>query len=46
MKRETGGQRYHVVDLGLPQLAMHAPYEMAGTKDTLYLKRAMQLFFA
>lgn len=37
---------FPTVDLGLPQLAMHAPYEMAGTKDTLYLKRAMQLFFA
>ncbi len=33
------------VDIGLPQLAMHAPYEMAGSKDTLYLMQAMQVFF-
>ena len=33
------------VDLGLPQLAMHAPYEMAGSKDTLYLVRAMETFY-
>ena len=33
------------VDIGLPQLAMHAPYEMAGSKDTLYLAQAMQIFF-
>ena len=33
------------VDIGLSQLAMHAPYEMAGSKDTLYLAQAMQIFF-
>ncbi len=34
------------VDIGLPQLAMHAPYEMAGTKDTAYLAKAAEVFFA
>ncbi len=33
------------VDIGLPQLAMHSPYEMAGRKDTLYLKRAVEMFY-
>ena len=33
------------VDIGLPQLAMHAPYEMAGTKDTAYLAKAAEVFF-
>lgn len=34
------------VDIGLAQLAMHSPYETAGTADTLYLKRAMREFYA
>lgn len=35
----------NTVDVGLPQLAMHSPYETAGTKDTEYLIRvAKQLF--
>ena len=35
----------HTVDIGLPQLAMHSPYETAGVKDTVYMIRAMQEFF-
>lgn len=33
------------VDIGLPQLAMHSPYETAGMKDTAYLIRAAKVFF-
>lgn len=33
------------VDIGLPQLAMHSPYETAGAKDTGYLIRAAKEFF-
>ena len=33
------------VDIGLPQLAMHSAYEVAGTKDTEYLVRAMTTYF-
>lgn len=33
------------VDIGLPQLAMHSPYETAGVKDTGYLIRAAREFF-
>lgn len=32
-------------DIGLPQLAMHSPYETAGVKDTGYLIRAAEEFF-
>lgn len=35
----------NTVDIGLPQLAMHSPYETAGVKDTEYLVRAAQEFF-
>ena len=35
----------HSVDIGLPQLAMHAAYEVAGAKDTAYLVRAMTAYF-
>ena len=35
----------HSVDIGLPQLAMHSAYEVAGTKDTEYLVRAMTTYF-
>lgn len=35
----------NTVDIGLPQLAMHSPYETAGVKDTEYLVRAAQDFF-
>lgn len=34
------------VDIGLPQLAMHSPYEMAGVKDTAYLVRLAQAFYS
>ena len=34
------------VDIGLPQLAMHSPYETAGTADTAYLVRAMREFYS
>lgn len=33
------------VDIGLAQLAMHSPYEMAGTKDVLYLKQVSRTFY-
>lgn len=33
------------VDIGLPQLAMHSPYETAGIKDTGYLVQAAKTFF-
>ena len=35
----------NTVDIGLPQLAMHSPYETAGVKDTKYLIRATRLFY-
>ena len=34
------------VDIGLPQLAMHACYEVAGTEDTAALVRAMTVYFS
>ena len=34
------------VDIGMPQLAMHSPYEMAGAKDTFYLKEAARQFYS
>lgn len=33
------------VDIGLPQLAMHSPYETAGVKDTEYMIRAVTEFY-
>lgn len=35
----------NTVDIGLPQLAMHSPYETAGVLDTAYLIRAAKVFF-
>lgn len=35
----------NTVDIGLPQLAMHSPYETAGVQDTQYLIRASEEFF-
>ena len=32
-------------DIGLPQLAMHSAYETAGTKDVVYMKKAMECFY-
>ena len=34
------------VDIGLPQLAMHASCEVAGTKDTAALVRAMTAYYS
>ena len=34
------------VDIGLPQLAMHACYEVAGAKDTHALIRAMTVYYS
>ena len=34
------------VDIGLPQWAMHSPYETAGTEDTESLVKAMKVFFS
>ena len=34
------------VDIGLPQLAMHAAYEVAGSRDTALLVRAMAEYFS
>ncbi len=36
----------NTVDIGLPQLAMHSPYETAGTKDTEYLVKAAKAVFS
>ncbi len=33
------------VDIGLAQLAMHSPYETAGSKDPEYLSAVSQVFF-
>ena len=35
----------NTVDIGLPQLAMHSPYETAGINDTEYLIKAAEKFF-
>lgn len=35
----------HTVDIGLPQLAMHSPYETAGANDTDYLINAITVFY-
>jgi aspartyl aminopeptidase len=35
----------HSVDVGLPQLAMHSAYEVAGSRDTAYLVQAMTAYF-
>ena len=34
------------VDIGLPQLAMHSPYETAGVKDPACLLEAMRVYFS
>ena len=34
-----------MVDIGLPQLAMHSPFEIAGATDTAYMVRALEEFY-
>ena len=34
------------IDIGLPQWAMHSPYESAGVKDVEYLIKAVKQFFS
>lgn len=34
-----------MLDIGLPQLAMHSAVETAGCKDVEYMKKAMQVFY-
>jgi len=36
----------NTVDIVLPQLAMHSPYETAGANDTAYLIRAAKVLFS
>ncbi|MGO5051606.1 M18 family aminopeptidase [Lachnospiraceae bacterium LCP25S3_G4] len=36
----------NTVDIGLPQLAMHSPYETAGIKDTQYLIEVAKEFYS
>lgn len=36
----------NTVDIGLPQLSMHSPFETAGAKDTAYLTEAATVFFS
>ena len=36
----------NTVDIGLPQLAMHSPYETAGAKDTAYLVDTAKVLFS
>ncbi len=36
----------NMVDIGLPQLAMHSAWETAGVKDTEYLIKAASAFFS
>ena len=35
----------HAIDIGLAQLAMHSPYETAGTKDIEYMIKACKTFY-
>ena len=34
------------VDVGVPQLAMHSPRELTGSKDPVRLYRALQVFLS
>ena len=36
----------NTVDIGLPQLSMHSPYETAGVRDTEYFVKAAREFLA
>lgn len=42
----NGQVSVHMVDIGLPQLAMHSPYETAGVQDTEDLVRLAEVFFS
>ncbi len=42
----NGHLALNTVDIGLAQLAMHSPYETAGSKDTAYLIRVFRTFYA
>lgn len=35
----------HAIDIGLAQLAMHSPYETAGTKDIEYMIKVCKTFY-
>lgn len=35
----------HAVDIGLAQLAMHSSYETAGSKDIIYMEKAIEQFY-
>ena len=42
----SGGQvSFPTVDIGLPQLAMHSPYETAGKADIAHMVNAMKAFY-
>ena len=41
----NGQVALHTVDIGLPQLAMHSPYETAGVEDTAWLVKAARAFY-
>ena len=34
------------VDIGVPVLSMHSPYESAGSKDPEYLAKVAQVFYS
>ena len=36
---------FNSVDIGLPQLAMHSSYETAGSKDLIYMIKALKEFY-
>lgn len=36
----------NTIDIGLPQLAMHSPFETGGTADTLHMINAMKAFYS
>lgn len=42
----NGQVSIHTVDIGLPQLAMHSPYETGGVKDTEDLIKVAETFFS
>lgn len=42
----NGKVSLNTVDIGLAQLAMHSPYETAGSKDTEYLTLVMKEFYS